>query len=101
MLARYDPHDSAGNWLLRACLSGDIASRRTTGGRGAGSRRSRVARKASIARVSVIRWDPRSAQTVYAGSVYQGTAPRVPFLFRSKDGGATWQSVLDPARLKP
>ena len=51
--------------------------------------------------MSVIRWDPLQAGTVYAGGVYQGSGPRVPFLVRSKDGGVTWQSVLDPTTLKP
>ncbi len=49
----------------------------------------------------MIRWDPKNASTVFAGGVYQGAAPRVPFLFRSRDGGVSWQGVLDPAILKP
>lgn len=101
VIARYDPHDGAGNRLLGAGFEGEISSSSDNG---------RTWKQISalpggpggmIARVSVIRWDPKSAQTVYAGGVYQGTAPRVPFLFRSRDGGATWASVLDPAALRP
>jgi len=101
VIARYDPHDGAGNRLLGAGFEGEISSSSDNG---------RTWKQISalpggpggmIARVSVIRWDPKSAQTVYAGGVYQGTAPRVPFLFRSRDGGVSWQSVLDPAVLKP
>lgn len=101
VIARYDPHDAAGNRLLGAGFEGEISASSDNG---------RTWRQVSalpggpggmIARVSVIRWDPKSAQTVYAGGVYQGTAPRVPFLFRSRDGGVTWASVLDPATLKP
>lgn len=101
VIARYDPHDAAGNRLLGAGFEGEISASSDNG---------RTWKQVSalpggpggmIARVSVIRWDPKSAQTVYAGGVYQGTAPRVPFLFRSKDGGVTWASVLDPSTLRP
>ena len=100
LIARYDPHDSAGNTLLGADTSGNVSSSADNGH--TWKQISTIpAGSAGSARVSVIRWDPQHAGTVYAGGVYQGSGPRVPFLVRSKDGGVTWQSVLDPAALKP
>lgn len=101
VLARYDPHDGAGNRLLGAGYTGDIASSPDNGRTWSRISALPGGPEGMIARVSVIRWDPKNVETVYAGGVYQGTAPRVPFLFRSRDGGASWQSVLDPATLRP
>lgn len=99
-IARYDPHDAAGNTLLGADTSGDVSSSANNGL--TWKQISTIPPgSAGSARVSVIRWDPLQAGTVYAGGVYQGSGPRVPFLLRSKDGGVTWQSILDPATLKP
>lgn|GEM_PF-980586 len=100
-IARYDPHDAAGNTLLGATLTGDITASSDNGHTWKQISTIPAGPSGMSARVSVILWDPLVATTVYAGGIYQGSAPRVTFLYRSKDDGLTWHSVLDPATLKP